>query len=62
MDLIRIPDTTPREAIEEAITRVLVCMRRLPGIKSYQDAAHARIDALLNERDVAKLREELDGE
>ena len=54
-----ITDDTSRAAIEEIIVRVLRCMRRLPAIKSYQDAGHARLDALLEDWAAAKLREQL---
>jgi hypothetical protein len=59
VDAIHITDETTRVEIEEAITHVLASMRRLPGVPGYRERAHARVDALLCDWEVATLRETL---
>lgn len=54
MTAIRITDDTTRAEIEEAIANVLASMRRLPGVPGYVDRGHARINALLDDWELAR--------
>ena len=59
MDVLRVTDETTAAEIAEAIAHVLATMRRLPGVVSYQERGHARLNALLEDYEVAVLRESM---
>jgi len=58
MSIVRITDDTTASDIAETIAHVLADLRRLPLGAAWQARGHERINALLDNWEVARLREE----
>jgi len=58
MTVIRVTDESSSAEIAETIARVLHELRRLPLGAAWQARGHERINALLEDWEVARMREE----